>query len=150
MSNSGYPPAGFNIRAGSNRLGGGGQFVPVSRIIEHEAFNSNPSMINDIVILKLQRNLVMSAAVRAIQLPVQGFAVPHGSIAAVTGWGGINTRGDLNPAVLQTLNTAVIGNAQCTTLNNFATRADQLCAGAQVGRDTCYREFIFQILYKIS
>lgn len=31
-------------------------------------------------------------------------------------------------------------NAQCTTLNNFQTRIDQLCAGAVVGRDTCYRD----------
>ena len=118
----------------------GGQLVGVIRIIEHPDFTDTPRMTNDIVILKLERNLVMSAAVRAIALPVAGFAVPHGSLSVVTGWGGINQVGNANPTVMQALSTAVIGNPQCTTLNNVATRADQLCAGAVVGRDTCYRD----------
>ena len=139
--NSGYPANGFAIRAGSNRLMTGGQLIGVSRIIEHPDFTDTPRMINDIVILKLERTLILSAAVRAILLPVAGFAVPHGSMATVTGWGGINQVGNANPTVLQALNTAVIGNAQCTTINNnVAPRADQLCAGAVVGRDTCYRD----------
>ena len=139
MSNSGYPPADFQIRAGSNRLATGGQLVGVTGIIQHPSFDNN-QVINDIVILKLARNLVLSATVRAIALPVAGFAVPHGSMASVTGWGGTNTAGTANPTVLQALNTAVIGNNQCTTMNNFPTRADQLCAGGIVGRDTCYRD----------
>lgn len=117
MSISGYPPAGFTIRVGSNRLATGGQLVQVARIIEHELFRKSPSMINDIVILKLQRNLVMSAQVRAIALPELASSVPHGTMASVTGWGGTNTQGNLNPTVMQTLNTQVIGNAQCTMYN---------------------------------
>ena len=132
MSNSGYPASGFQIRAGSNRVGTGGQLVQVSRIIEHELYNSR-TLIHDICILKLARSLVMSASVRAIVLPAQGFAVPHAAIATVSGWGGINTAGNRAPTVLQTLQTPIIGNTQCGTINGSPVRGDQLCAGGVNG-----------------
>ena len=132
MSNRRRVPADFQIRAGSNRVGTGGQLVPVTRIIVHESYrNGQPT--HDIVILKLQRNLVFSASVRAVQLPAQGFAVPHGSTAVVSGWGGTNTQGNRVPIVLQALNTPIIGNTQCQSIIQFPVRADQLCAGGVVG-----------------
>ena len=132
LSNRNRNPADSSIRAGSNRVGTGGQLVPVTRFIVHESYrNGQPT--HDIIILKLSRNLVFSATVRAAQLPVQGFAVPAGSTALLSGWGGINTAGNRSPTVLQALQTPIIGNAQCQTRIQFPVRNDQLCAGGVVG-----------------
>ncbi|CAO1420930.1 unnamed protein product [Diamesa hyperborea] len=133
----GYPASQFQIRVGSNRVSTGGQLVPVTRIINHESYNPN-TLIHDICIMKLSRNLVLSASVRTIALPVQGFAVPHGNMATLSGWGGINTAGNRSPTVLQTLQTPIIGNSQCGTINGSPIRADQMCAGGVNGRDSCF------------
>lgn len=90
---------------------------------------------------------MLSAAVRPIQLPVAESVVLPGSLATVTGWGAMNTHGNIQATVLQALNTHVVGNAHCTTLNNIPTRGDQLCAGAQIGRDTCDRKFSWNIIH---
>ena len=132
MSNSGYPASQFTIRVGSNRAGTGGQVIPVARIINHESYNSR-TYANDICIMKLSRNLVMSASIRAILLPAQGMAVPHAAMATVSGWGGTNTAGNRAPTVLQTLQTPIIGNSQCGTINGSPIRGDQLCAGGVNG-----------------
>lgn len=139
MFNSGVLPSVFEIRAGSNTVSTGGQLVRVVLIVEHESFNSR-SLINDIAILKLESRLLLSSTVRAIQLPVLNFAVPNAAIAAISGWGGINTRGD-RPIFLQTINVPIIGNTQCSTRMQSTVRADQLCAGGVTGRDVCGGEF---------
>ena len=61
MFKRGEAPTGFQIRAGSNRVGTGGQLVGVTRIIVHDSYNSR-TLINDISILQLQRNLVLSTS----------------------------------------------------------------------------------------
>lgn len=115
MSNRGDAAIHFTIRAGSNRVDSGGQIIPVIRVIEHE-LNTDPydwSFEYDIAILKLRRNLVFSASVRAIQLPAQGFNVPHGSIATITGWAIFmdNWDYDWEASVLESTNTTIIENA---------------------------------------
>ena len=132
MSNSGEHPTSFSVRVGSNRVATGGQLIRIWRVWGHDLYN-DITWINDISILKLERNAVLSATVRAIPLPVQGFNVPHGVMATVSGWGGTNTAGNRSPTVLQTLQTPVIGNPQCTVINNQFVRNDQMCAGAVVG-----------------
>lgn len=142
--------ASLTVCAGTNAFGSGKTVVGVIRIFEHEGFRLFPYKINEIGILKLQRNLVYSETVRGIQLPVPGFAVPHGSMASITGWGAINSNGVQNPTSLRTLQTPIIGNTQCTTLNNFDIRTSQLCAGYVVGRDACTRKFFISMLFNNS
>ncbi|CAO1437133.1 unnamed protein product [Diamesa serratosioi] len=133
----GEHPTSFSVRVGSSRVGTGGQLVRVWRVHGHD-FYDDTIWINDISILKLERHLVLSASVRAIQLPTQGFNVPHAVMATVSGWGGTNTAGNRSPTVLQTLQTPVIGNPQCRTIIGSSILNTHICAGGVVGRDACY------------
>ena len=91
----------------------------------------------DIVMLKLEQNLVFSASVRPIELPSQNFDVPHGSVATISGWGDLEFRGGRYPENLQTTPVPVIGNPECQIIYDEENiRPDQLCAG-EPGRDAC-------------
>ena len=129
MSNSGRDPTGFAVRAGSTRISDGGQFIRANEVIEHELYD-DWELTHDIVILKLEQNLVFSASVRAIELPSQNFDVPHRSIASISGWGDLEFQGNRYPEVLQTTPVPVIGNPECQTIyDEEVIRSDQLCAG---------------------
>lgn len=140
MFKRGGVPSSFQIRAGSNRVSTGGLLIPVLRIIEHETFVSR-TLVNDICILKLSRNLGFSASVRAINLPEQGLVLPNAVVATITGWGVVNNRGGL-PVVLQTADVQIIGNAECELKIANPIRINELCAGVQLGRDACWGGFL--------
>ena len=129
MLKSGEDPTGFAVRAGSTKIGTGGQFIRASEVIEHELYD-DWELTHDIVILKLEQNLVFSASVRPIELPSQNFDVPHDSVASISGWGDLKFQSGQYPDILQTTPVPVIGNPQCQIIyNDEAIRPDQLCAG---------------------
>ena len=128
MSNSGRDTKAFAVRAGSSRISDGGQFIKANEVIEHELYD-DWELTHDIVILKLEQNLVFSASVRAIELPPQNFDVPHGSVASISGWGDLESKAYRYPEILQTTPVPVVGNFQCQTIYREVIRSDQLCAG---------------------
>lgn len=112
----------------------------VSRVVQHELYNSR-TLINDIGVVLLLNDLVLSTTVALIQVPQQGFVVPDASQARISGWGATNNRGD-RPAVLQTLIIPVISNTNCGGILQTTIRDNLLCAGGLIDRDTCWGELI--------
>lgn len=119
----------FTVRAGSTSMSSGGQFILVSEYFEHELYDEF-ELSHDVAILKLERNLVFSASVRAINLPPLKFNVPHDSIATVSGWGALVIRGGVYPDNLQTVQVPVVDNIQCQLIfEDENIRSDHICAG---------------------
>jgi len=128
------------IRAGSTFRTSGGVQIPVSRIIEHEDYNVPIYFDHDVALMFLQNDLTYGPGIQPIALPAQGFVVPHGTNARVSGWGALS-QGGPSPDILQVVTVPIVSNDICETAYQFLNPITDgmICAGdlEQGGRDAC-------------
>lgn len=128
------------IRAGSTFRTNGGVEIPVSRIIEHDDNNVPILFDNDIALLFLASSLTFGTGIQVINLPPQGFVVPHGTDSRVSGWGALSQGGAASD-VLQVVTVPIVSNDICgnayAQLNPITD--GMICAGVLEtgGRDAC-------------
>ena len=122
--------------------------------------DKNVNTINDIALIRLPRPASMNLAVRVVCLPLQPkvaavqLNVPdirEGLVSfypTVVGWG--HTQGDPNDrtfsgtiqrvpsSIQQKLAVPVVSDETCSEkLFGFISRPDQICAGGEIGKDSC-------------
>ncbi|KAE8578188.1 hypothetical protein XENTR_v10023384, partial [Xenopus tropicalis] len=121
--------------------------VAVMRIIVHPRYDKYSS-INDISLLELENEVVLTDAIIPVCLPTAAVTFPTGLKCWATGWGAILPGADPpSPRVLREVEVKMMSNDRCNTLFNIpdaygrttANLTDtMLCAGyAKGGRDSC-------------
>lgn len=111
----------------------------MSEVIEHPQYDDWTAE-NDIVILKLSRDIVFGDTKRPLPLPVPNFYVASGRPCTLTGWGDLEFRGGLYPDILQAVEKPAMSNAECKIIYDEEEILDtHLCAG-EYGRDACQGE----------
>lgn len=81
----------WRIRAGSSFHNAGGQVIQVSSFYELEGYN-NVNLANDLVILRLSKQITLGSSAATVTLPAQGISVVDGAMGIVTGWGRLYVR----------------------------------------------------------
>ncbi|ALC42239.1 CG13430 [Drosophila busckii] len=135
-------PELYAIRAGSSFWESGGSYVRIKRIIPHEHFNLPTHMNNDIALLLLQRPLVYSRDIQAIQLvhPTD-YVAPHAQLF-VSGWGSTNAQQITTATRLHYTALVELDHPSCTHnyVGSGVVTATMFCAGSRTGlgdRDSC-------------
>lgn len=106
-------------------------------VAEHPGYD-DWTIENDIVVLRLGINLVLSDTIRPTVLPSTGFPVSTGGIAVVSGWGDLLYDARDYPDILQSVQVPVLSNAQCQVIYDLEEILEQhICAGT-LGRDACH------------
>ncbi|XP_058463935.1 trypsin-1-like [Malaya genurostris] len=134
-----YPhakPNEFSIRAGSTLRNEGGHLVTIDDIFIHPKYD-DWTLEWDIAVLRLAHSLTFSESVQPILLPSRLFKIRQGSLATVTGWGGLNYQGP-STNFLQKVFVPIVNTVACSkAYANFgAILPFHLCAGA-AGFDAC-------------
>ncbi|EDL36216.1 mast cell protease 8 precursor [Mus musculus] len=102
------------------------QLIPVSEAIPHESFD-NETLVNDIMLLKLERKAQLNSAVDTIALPKSKDWVKPGQVCTVAGWGKLAncTLSD----TLQEVNLEVQKGQKCRSMSQTYNDSIQLCVG---------------------
>lgn len=127
-----------DVRAGSTFRTSGGTTVPVSRMLEHEQYNSPVSLNNDIGLLFLTEALAYGDGVQPVALPQQGQWIAAGTISQVTGWGALSQGGSA-PNILQVVHVPIVDDNLCRSAVSGVISETMICAGnfEQGGLDSC-------------
>jgi len=126
-------PSIFCVRVGSSNSEFGGQLVKVSQILEHEDYDQDDDISNDIAVIQLKSTLKMGVGVKSI--PLADFSPSPGSLASVSGWGDNGVDEGSSESLLVTTVTIVDWNICLSSWNGEITK-DMICAFAP-GRDSC-------------
>lgn len=125
-----------DIRAGSTLVRSGGRVVSVNRMVEHERYDPW-ELNNDVGLLFLDEVLEFGPTIQPIPLGQQGYIVPAGSIASISGWGALRQSGP-SPNVLQVVDAPIVPEDICDQANGIDP-VTMICAGnyEQGGIDSC-------------
>uniref|UniRef100_A0A8C9VHL0 Peptidase S1 domain-containing protein n=1 Tax=Scleropages formosus TaxID=113540 RepID=A0A8C9VHL0_SCLFO len=113
----------------------------VRRIIVHPRYNGNTNN-NDLALVQLSSTINFSDYIQPICLAAAGSTLYNGTETWVTGWGYIQSGGELSlppPGILQEVEVPVIGNGKCNCLYGPGSiTKNMLCAGLLAGgKDSC-------------
>ncbi|XP_039958533.1 serine protease SP24D-like [Bactrocera neohumeralis] len=85
-----YPAKYFQVRVGSIQRTVGGQLLKLKRILVNKAYGN---FLNDVALLELEKPLVFTANIQAIELAEE--EVPTGEDVIISGWGRLYTNGPI-------------------------------------------------------
>ncbi|KAL0151364.1 hypothetical protein M9458_053358, partial [Cirrhinus mrigala] len=73
---------------------------------------TSKSFHNDILLLKLEKNVPMSNNIKLISIPAKEGAIEAGAVCSIAGWGLLETNGKQSNHLMET-NVKVMNNKQC-------------------------------------
>ncbi|CAL8101307.1 unnamed protein product [Orchesella dallaii] len=100
----------------------------------HERYN-NLTLVNDIALIKLSRNLTLTRAVSPIPLPASNFPANVTGNGTVAGWGTTSSGGTSTNRYVLKVTVPIVSNQICSRSYTGLTDS-QLCAG-ETGKDSC-------------
>ncbi|XP_058522257.1 granzyme B [Ochotona princeps] len=103
------------------------QVIPVKKAIPHPKYNRN-DIINDIMLLKLKRNAMKTAAVQCISLPNSKTQVNPGQECLVAGWGRTEPNG-ITSDTLQEVKLTVQDDQICKSRYSKYKKDIEMCVG---------------------
>nr|XP_006993526.1 granzyme B-like [Peromyscus maniculatus bairdii] len=104
------------------------QIIPVARIIPHPAYN-HQKILNDIMLLKLEKKAKRTQAVRPLNLPRRKVDVNPGDVCSVAGWGRL-APGDKYSNTLQEVELEIQKDQECEShLKGYYNKTNEICAG---------------------
>uniref|UniRef100_A0A8C3WD74 tissue kallikrein n=1 Tax=Catagonus wagneri TaxID=51154 RepID=A0A8C3WD74_9CETA len=128
----------FRIRLGHYSLSpayeAGQQLFRGIKSIPHPGY-SHPGHSNDLMLIKLNRKVRETQAVRPIK--ISSHCPSAGTRCLVSGWGTTSSHQSNFPKVLQCLNITVLSEDRCKKAYANQIDATMFCAGDQAGRDSC-------------
>lgn len=83
-------PRIVSIHAGTNQLSSSGAAYGVERIVAHAGYNPN-SLVNDVALIRVDRNIAFNNAVKAVKLATGGSY--DGANSVLSGWGLLRVSG---------------------------------------------------------
>ncbi|XP_052590236.1 granzyme B-like [Peromyscus californicus insignis] len=114
------------------------QIIPVARIIPHPAYN-HQKILNDIMLLKLEKKAKRTKAVRPLNLPRRKVYVKPGDVCSVAGWGRIAPGGKF-PNTLQEVELEIQKDQECEShLEDYYNKTNEICAGDPKIKRASYR-----------
>ncbi|XP_061875756.1 trypsin-like [Colius striatus] len=129
---------GLRLRLGENNLQqseGTEQNRLVAKVIPHPAFNPS-TLDSDLMLLKLQRPVELTRAVRPLPLPRS--CAPPGSSCLVSGWGTVTSPQVTLPRLLVCADVELLSAAACRRSYPQRVTDNMLCAGVRDQRvDSC-------------
>lgn len=138
----------LSILAGvTNRNQLGSQVINVKAI--HQNPNYDPYDINqDISILELETELVLSDKIKPVKLPKQ--EPDEGTKVTVTGWGTTSSGGSSLPTILQRVQVAIVSREDCKiAYRGYTITSYMICAQAE-GKDSCQVSIITKYYLEMS
>uniref|UniRef100_A0A665SUR6 Zgc:165423 n=1 Tax=Echeneis naucrates TaxID=173247 RepID=A0A665SUR6_ECHNA len=115
----------------------------VAEIIRHPNYNSDTSD-NDIALLRLSSPVDFTNFIRPICLASNDTTIDAGTITWVTGWGTIQSDGEIplpSPQRLQEVDVPIVSNSQCSdayAAQSIQITSNMICAGLnEGGKDSC-------------
>lgn len=126
----------MDIRSGATFVDEGGEITCISRLIIHKRYDPRTTN-NDIGVVLLKKSLTFGQKVQPITLPTQGYRIPFGAMALVTGWGALKEQGT-SPKQLQVVSVPIIDYYICKRLAAIV-KDTMICAGNidEGGVDSC-------------
>ncbi|XP_035605249.1 serine protease 33 [Oncorhynchus keta] len=142
-----FDVSGYTLYVGRHRLN---SWNPneISYLVERVVIPSgysDPSLGQDMALVKLQRSIVWSAYVHPVCLPDAGTLFPGDLPCYITGWGNIRDGVPLSGVgTLQQVQVPIISSSSCQMMYDLNPsekvdiRSDMMCAGYQEGgKDSC-------------
>ncbi|XP_026207703.1 polyserase-2-like [Anabas testudineus] len=111
----------------------------VAEIIVHPNYDRGTNN-NDLALLRLSSPVQFTDHIRPVCLAASGSVFNNGTMSWVTGWGTIKEGVSLPlPQTLQEVEVPVVGNRQCSCLNEaYTITQNMICAGVlSGGKDSC-------------
>ncbi|XP_038166079.1 granzyme B-like [Arvicola amphibius] len=104
------------------------QIIRVAKIIPHPTYDAK-KILNDIMLLKLERKAKRTRAVKPLNLPRRNVQVKPGDACYVAGWGKMAPTGTF-PKTLQEVELTVQKDQECEAhLQGFYNKDVEICAG---------------------
>uniref|UniRef100_T1GQ14 Peptidase S1 domain-containing protein n=1 Tax=Megaselia scalaris TaxID=36166 RepID=T1GQ14_MEGSC len=126
----------LTVRVGSTLHKEGGQVIDVVAYKNHPEYNSYNDN-NDIAVMKLKNNAILSSSVRTIELATS--TPKTGTTAVVTGWGKKKSNAIFSPKELREVIVKVVSHEECaSTKYRYRDRINEtmMCAVGD-GKDAC-------------
>ncbi|XP_026112416.1 granzyme B(G,H)-like isoform X1 [Carassius auratus] len=70
------------------------------------------SFVNDILLLKLEKNVQLNDNIKWISIPEEGSIIEAGSVCSVAGWGSLEAKGNKSDHLMET-DVKVMNNTEC-------------------------------------
>ena len=110
--------------------------IMVAQKFEHPSNDFN-SKDYDFSLLKLSRPARLSKNVQPIRLPSPSQPIPDGQLAKVTGWGLLDSRGNLSP-MLQKVTLRTMSNEECNSHPNYKVSPMMICSNDEyINKGSC-------------
>ena len=110
----------------------------VIKIVRHKEYDSN-TMVNDMALIKLDKEAVLGPGVGLVCLGDDKFHLPLDDLnnqCLISGWGTLSSGGQ-QPNTLQEVTVPLVSNSVCESAYG-SVHASMLCAGfKQGGKDSC-------------
>uniref|UniRef100_A0A4X2KK81 Chymotrypsin-like elastase family member 1 n=1 Tax=Vombatus ursinus TaxID=29139 RepID=A0A4X2KK81_VOMUR len=132
----------FRVVVGDHNLSqndGTEQYVSVSKIIQHEKWDTNNVAKGyDIALLLLSHSVTLNNYVQLGTLPPSGQILPNNNACYITGWGRTKTNGQL-AETLQQAYLPVVDYATCSSSSYWGStvKNTMVCAGGDGVRSGC-------------
>nr|XP_020827619.1 LOW QUALITY PROTEIN: chymotrypsin-like elastase family member 2A [Phascolarctos cinereus] len=113
--------------------------ISVSKAVIHGSWNSNKlSNGNDIALLKLASSVSLTDKIQLACLPSAGTILPNNYVCYVTGWGRLQTDGEI-PDILQQAPLLVVDYATCSLSSwwGSSVKNNMVCAGGDGVTSSC-------------
>ncbi|XP_044006273.1 chymotrypsin-2-like [Aphidius gifuensis] len=126
------------IVVGTNAMvPGSGITCAIKSVTPHPKFTGtfNDSMMHDIGIITLEKELVFSPLLSAVKLPERD-GLPD-EIAMASGWGILSYPNGLNPINIMKTQMTIISSKKCQDLMGFDILDGQMCAFSKKGTGLC-------------
>ncbi|XP_076675719.1 chymotrypsin-1-like [Andrena cerasifolii] len=126
-------PGTVTVHAGTNKLDSDGDAYQAEKIVSHPKYNSF-LIINDVALIRVNKNIVMSANVQPITL-ASGSNAYEGSPCILSGWGTTKAGGTL-PNILQYINLVIETKTKCKQ-THWNVRDSHICTFTKYGEGAC-------------
>lgn len=126
-----FSPRRISVRVGSESQAEGGSIFKASKLKIHANYSS---LKNDIALIKLEKPLEFSTAVKAIKLATE--YPEKGSQILISGWGLLSHRGEA-PTLLYHHNLTALSDAECSALFPIDLGGSILCLGHEADNGAC-------------
>ena len=112
------------------------QHAQICNIYIHPKYTKKPTILHDIALVKLCKDLTFTRYVGPLLLPATKFVVPTSAHVVVAGWGHTKEDG-VASAILQKVHLRKINFSVCKKIYSRITNG-QICAGIMKGgKDSC-------------
>ncbi|KAK2829439.1 hypothetical protein Q7C36_017429 [Tachysurus vachellii] len=111
-----------------------------SKIINHEGYNYNITLYNDIALVQLSSSVTFNNYVLPVCLAASKSSFPGGTAVWITGYGQVASNVSLPyPQTLQEVQVPIVSNSDCAKVYGSNVILDNMiCAGiTQGGKDSC-------------